>query len=179
MISAKTRFDALLYACNRLVANFPSARARQFFYRHVMQLDLAPGVRILSGLWLDCRGRCRIGRNTTINQNCRLDNRGGIDIGANVNISPEVHILTADHDLSSPDFAGRELAVHIGDRAFIGSRAIILPGVTLGDRCGVGAGSVVTADVECGTIVAGAPARVIGHRPDNLTYERTYQRHFF
>jgi len=179
MISAKIRFDALLYVCNRVVACFPSARARQWFYRHVMQVDLAPGARILSGLWLDCRGHCQIGRNSTINQNCRLDNRGGIRIGANVSISPAVHILTADHDLSSPDFAGRELPVRIGDWAFIGSRAIILPGVTLGDRCGVGAGSVVTKDVESGAIVAGVPAKVIGHRPDNLNYDRTYQRHFF
>ena len=179
MITAKNRFDALLYVCNRLVAYFPSGHVRLCFYRHVMRLDIAPGVRILSGLWLDCRGQCRIGPNTIINQNCRLDNRGGIEIGANVSVSPDVHILTADHDLSSPDFKGRELPVHIGDRSFIGSRAIILPGVTLSEGCGVGAGSVVTKDVERGAIVAGVPARVIGRRPDNLRYDTTYLRHFF
>jgi acetyltransferase-like isoleucine patch superfamily enzyme len=179
MIPATIRFDALLYVCNRLVACFPSGRIRRYFYRRAMRLDIAPGVRILSGLWLDCRGKCRIGPHTIINQNCRLDNRGGIEIGANVSISPDVHILTADHDLSSPDFAGRELPVRIGDRAFIGSRAIILPGVTLGEGCGVGAGSVVTKDVAPGAIVAGAPARVIGHRPDNLRYDSMYRRSFF
>lgn len=179
MISATIRFDALLYVCNRFVACLPSGRVRRYFYRHVMQLDLAHGVRILSGLWLDCRGKCRIGPNTVINQNCRLDNRGGIEIGANVSISPEVHILTADHDLASPDFSGRERSVCIGDRAFVGSRAIILPGVTLGEGCGVGAGSVVTKAVAPGTIVAGVPARVIGRRPDHLRYDTTYRRHFF
>ena len=179
MIAANNRFDALLYVCNRLVACFPSGHARLCFYRHAMRLDIAPGVRILSGLWLDCRGQCRIGANTVINQNCRLDNRGGIEIGANVSISPDVHILTADHDLASPDFKGREVPVRIGDMAFVGSRAIILPGVTLGEGCGVGAGSVVTKDVERCAIVAGAPARIIGRRPDNLLYDTTYRRHFF
>ena len=179
MISAKNRFDALLYVCNRLVAYFPSGHVRLSFYRYAMRLDIAPGVRILSGLWLDCRGKCRIGPNTIINQNCRLDNRGGIEIGSNVSISPHVHILTADHDLASLDFKGRELPVQIGNRAFIGSRAIILPGLTLGEGCGVGAGSVVTKDVERSAIVAGSPARVIGRRPDNLSYDTTYRRHFF
>ena len=179
MISATFRFDALLYVCNRLVAFFPSGRVRRYFYRRVMQIDISPGVRILSGLWLDCRGHCRIGPHTIINQDCRLDNRGGIEIGANVSISPGVHILTADHDLASPDFKGRELSVHIGDRAFIGSRVIILPGVTLGAGCGIGAGSIVTKDVEPGVVVAGVPARPIGKRPDNLRYDTTYRRHFF
>lgn len=179
MMSANLRFDALLYVCNRVVAVLPSARLRQFFYRHVMRLELGPGVKILSGLWLDCRGKCRIGNNSVINQDCRLDNRGGIRIGANVSISPGVHILTADHDLASPDFQGRELPVIIGDRVFIGSRAIILPGVSLGEECAVGAGSVVTGNVEPGAIVAGAPAKVIGRRPGNFRYDTSYRRHFF
>lgn len=179
MIPANSRFDALLYVCNRVVAYFPSAAVRQYFYRHAMLLDLSPGVRILSGLWLDCRGQCSIGRNTIINQNCWIDNRGGIRIGANVSISPHVHIITADHDLSSPDFGGSERPVSIEDRVFIGSRATILPGVTLGEGCGVGAGSVVTKSVEPGTIVAGVPARAVGRRPRNLRYELSYQRRFF
>ncbi len=179
MIPAKSRFDALLYICNRVVAYFPSSRVRKFFYRHVMQLELAPGVQILSGLWLDCRGQCRIGRNTIINQNCWIDNRGGIEIGSNVSISPYVQILTADHDLASPDFSGSERAVRIEDRAFIGTRALILPGITLGKGCGVGAGSVVTKDVAPGVIVAGVPAREIGKRPDTLRYDLSYHRHFF
>lgn len=173
------RFDALLYLCNRIVAGLPSARLRGWFYRHVMKIEMEPGVHILSGLWLDCRGHCKIGCNSVINQNCRLDNRGGLEIGANVSISPEVHIITADHDLSSPEFAGRERPVRIGDHVFIGSRAIILPGITLGEGCGVAAGSVVVKDVEPGTIVAGVPARVIGRRPDKLQYDLSYNRHFF
>lgn len=60
-----------------------------------------------SGLWLDCRGHLAIGENSVINQRCRLDARGGLIIGANVSISPEVHILSADHDVSSIDFSGR------------------------------------------------------------------------
>lgn len=49
----------------------------------------------------------------------------------------------------------------IGEEVFIGIDAIILPGVAIGDRCVVGAGSVVTADVPSGSVVAGYPARRI------------------
>lgn len=179
MLRKSAGFDALIYFCNVVVAVFPSSRIRLSFYRHVMGLEICEGTRILSGLWLDCRRHCRIGRHSVVNQNCRLDNRGGIEIGDSVSISPEVHILTADHDMRSPSFAGRERPVRIGDHVFVGSRAIILPGVTLGRGCAVAAGSIVTKDVEPFTIVAGNPARPIGRRPENLDYRCSYERHFF
>jgi maltose O-acetyltransferase len=178
MIPRPVRFDALLYVCNLVVAQLPSASLRMLFYRRAMKLDLGPGAHILSGLWLDARGCCRIGENSVINQRCRLDNRGEIWIGANVSISPEVHILTADHDARATDFAGRLRGVRIEDFVFVGSRAMILPGVTLGRGCVVGAGSVVTRDVEPYAIVAGVPCRTIGRRPENLDYRCDGKRRF-
>ncbi|MDH6066721.1 hypothetical protein NWP26_05500 [Chrysosporum ovalisporum APH033B] len=62
----------------------------------------------------------------------------------------------------------------IGNRAWIAYRVIILPGVTIGEGAVVGAGAVVTKDVEAYTIVAGNPARVIGQRSANLTYQLNY-----
>jgi acetyltransferase-like isoleucine patch superfamily enzyme len=54
--------------------------------------------------------------------------------------------------------------VKIGDDVWIGARAVILPGVTIGSRCVVAAGAVVKSDVPDGTIVAGVPARPVGTR---------------
>ena len=55
--------------------------------------------------------------------------------------------------------------VEIGERCFIGARAIVLKGVTLGDQVTIGAGAVVTRDVPAGAMVAGNPARVVGQSP--------------
>lgn len=172
------RFDALLWVCNYLVAVFPSVRLRHLFYRWAMQIRVDDGARIFSGAWLDCRGQMTVGKNSVINQRCRLDNRGGISIGENVSISPEVHLITADHDVNDPMFGGRNKPIVICDRVFVGSRATILPGVTLHRGCVVAAGSVVTKDVPEYAVVAGVPARQISSRSRELRYELNYVRHF-
>lgn len=176
---AAVRFDALLYVCNLVVASFPSARLRKLFYQRVMQVEMAPGVFIHSGLWLDCRRQLVIGENSVINQRCRLDARGYITIGRNVSISPEVHIITADHDISTDDIGGRNRPVKIEDFVFIGSRATILPGVTIGEGAVVAAGAVVTKSVGPRELVAGIPARKIGMRTSAFNYNTKVVRHFF
>jgi acetyltransferase-like isoleucine patch superfamily enzyme len=176
---AAVRFDALLYICNIVVANFPSARFRKLFYQRVMQVEMAPGVFIHSGLWLDCRRQLVIGENSVINQRCRLDARGFITIGKNVSISPEVHIITADHDISTDDIGGRNRPVTIGDFVFVGSRAMILPGVDIGEGAVVAAGAVVTKSVPPRDVVAGIPAKKIGTRTAKFNYNTKVVRHFF
>jgi acetyltransferase-like isoleucine patch superfamily enzyme len=176
---AAVRFDALLYICNLVVANLPSARLRKLFYQRVMQVEMGPGVFFHSGLWLDCRRQLVIGENSVINQRCRLDARGYITIGKNVSISPEVHIITADHDIARDDIGGRERPVTIGDFVFVGSRATILPGVNIGEGAVVAAGAVVTKSVGPREIVAGIPARKIGMRTAKFAYNTKVVRHFF
>jgi acetyltransferase-like isoleucine patch superfamily enzyme len=171
--------DGLLYFTNRIIANIPFHSIRAFFYRYFLKIIMEEGSHIFMEAWFDTRKKFTLGKNSVINEKCRLDNRGGIYIGMNVSISSQVCILTGDHDIQSPDFAGRARAVNIEDRVFIGTRAMILPGVTLGEGCVVGAGSVVTKDVAPFTIVAGIPAKPIGHRNENLTYTTNYPRLFF
>ncbi|MEJ7560469.1 MAG: acyltransferase [Pedobacter sp.] len=126
----------------------------------------------------DCAKNLSIGKNSVVNAKCRLDNRGRIVIGENVSISQEVLILTADHDVDAADFAGRSLTVHIEDYVWIGTRAIILPGITIGKGALIAAGAVVTKDVIPYAIVAGVPARVIKMRRTDLKYETKYRRLF-
>ena len=128
--------------------------------------------------WFDTIGSFNMGNNSTINQKCHLDNRGGLTIGSNVSISSEVCILTADHDPNTADFAGRCRGVSIEDYAFIGTRAMILAGVTIGQGAIVAAGAVVSRDVLPYEIVAGIPARVIGSRRKDLDYSASYCRLF-
>jgi len=167
-----------LYLCNEWIAGFPSQRIRNFYYRKVMHLSLGPGCSIFMHCSFDCAKNLSIGANSVINQKCRLDNRGGISIGENVSISQEVLILTADHDTEATDFKGREKPVHIEDFVWIGTRAIILPGVTIGYGALIAAGAVVAKDVAPYSIMGGVPAKLIKARRKDLNYQTKYKRLF-
>lgn len=126
---------------------------------------LKPGVEVLSP------GCLRIGSHTNIGRHVHLDSRGGLMIGDNVNISDDIAIWTAEHDIQSPDFAMTKGPVCVEARVWLCFRSIILPGVTLGEGCVVASGAVVTKDVPPFSVVAGIPAKVIGHRSKELTYQ--------
>ena len=161
-----------------MVNKVPSHKMRNWWYRKIWRLAIGTRSYIFLGTTFDARGNFAIGGGSVINQNCRMDNRGGITIGDNVSISADVIILTADHDPNSPTFDGRTRSVAIQDFAFVGTRAMILPGVTLGKGAVVAAGSVVTKDVKPFTIVGGVPARPIGVRTTHLDYSLDYGRLF-
>jgi acetyltransferase-like isoleucine patch superfamily enzyme len=80
--------------------------------------------------------------------------------------------------LNSPDFAGRNKAVAIEDYVWIGTRAMILPGVSIAKGAVVAAGSVVSKDVEPFQVVGGVPAKLITIRNSELRYKLAYQRLF-
>lgn len=165
-----------IFICNRWVSRIPSHSVRLFYYRRVMKYNIGPGAAILMDCTFDCTQNLSIGPNTVINGKCRLDNKGGISLGQNVSISHECIILSADHDLDSRDFAGRERPVTIEDYAWIGTRAMIMPGVTIGKGAVVAAGAVVTRDVAPYNVVAGVPAKMIRQRTEDLNYQLSYRR---
>lgn len=106
----------------------------------------------------------KIGVGTIIGYATFIDGRDKVTIGSHTDIASEVMIYSQEHDLTAPDFAARSGSVVIGDYVFIGPRAIILPGVTVGDGAVIAAGAVVTKDVDKFTIVGGVPAKIIGER---------------
>ncbi len=117
-----------------------------------------------------------LGDRNIINFGCLFDGRHyQIRIGCDVSIGPEASILTLGHDPQSSKFADKGGDVIIGDRCWIAYRAIILPGVKIGEGAVVGAGSVVTKDIEPYTVVAGNPARFIKKRSPDLHYTLNYQ----
>lgn len=168
------KFEAQLYLCNRLISKIPSHRLRLTFYRMMMGFRIGSNSYIFMDAWFDTPGKFKIGDNSVVNQKCRLDNRGGLTIGNKVSVSSEVCILTADHDPASPEFAGRLAPVVLEDYTFVGTRAIIMPGVTIHRGAVVAAGAVVTKDVPAFTVVAGIPARPIKERCRDLSYTVDY-----
>lgn len=175
----QVRFDGILYITNRIIALIPFHFVRLSFYRYCLGFEIATGSSIFMEAWFDTKKNFSMGKNSVVNQKCRLDNRGGINIGDNVSISSEVCILTGYHDPKSSDFSGIIKCVTVEDYVFVGTRAMILPGVTLGKGSFVAAGAVVTKNVEPFTIVAGVPAKPIGSRCSDLNYSATYTRLFF
>ena len=117
-----------------------------------------------------------LGARNVINFGCVFDGRiYSIRTGKDVSIGPNATILTLSHNPQSPHFANKGGDVEIGDRVWIAYGAIILPGVTIGEGAVVGAGSVVTKDVEPYTIVAGNPARFIKYRNTELDYHLDFK----
>lgn len=94
-----------------------------------------------------------------------------ITIGDNVTLAPRVHILA--HDASLGVFTGQVRAANvvIGDDVFIGADAIVLPGVHVGNRVVIGAGSVVTKDIPDNSVAVGNPAKVICSLDDYIAKE--------
>lgn len=167
-----------LYLCNHLISNIPSHFIRLWYYKKIMNFKIGLGSTILMKTIVDCSKGIIIGKNSVVNARCRLDNRGTITIGNNVSISSDVVILTADHDMDSFNFLGRNRQVIIEDYVWVGTRAIIMPGITIGKGAVIAAGSLVTKNVMPYQVVAGIPAKFIKERNKNLSYNPSYKRLF-
>ena len=130
-----------------------------------------------------CGGR-NIHRFASLARNCRIDYPWNVSIGElssigsgawvyaldkisignNVCIGEDVRLITGSHDVSSPTFDLVTRPITINDNVWVATDSIVLPGVTIGEGAVVGAGAVVTKDVEPWTVVAGNPAKFIKKR---------------
>lgn len=129
---------------------------------------------------LTCTDVCKpkgiaIAEGAVIGRHCLIDGRGGLTIGENVAISSYAILISGGHHVDHPNFEGWVAPMAIGNRAWIGTRAIVLGGIQIGEGAIVAAGAVVTHDVEPFTVVAGVPARVIKKRSHKLHYDLDYR----
>jgi len=124
--------------------------------------------RIGSNVWIEAPFHVSYGVNLSLgdgvylNAGCVVLDSAPVSVGANTMLGPGVHIYCADHHRDAKKRrAGieRALPVVIGQDVWIGGRAILLPGITVGDGAIVAAGAVVTKDVKSGERVAGIPAQ--------------------
>lgn len=123
-----------------------------------------------AGFWLQPPFYCDYGYNIStgeqvfFNFNCVVLDVMPVKIGSRTLIGPNVQIYTATHPMDYRErAAGLEFAkpVTIGEDVWIGGSAVICPGVTVGDRAVIGAGSVVTKDVPSDVFAAGNPCKII------------------
>src|SRR3989339_860323 len=146
-----------------LVGYVPSHCYRKFVYRLL-------GIKIGKGSTIHTKARfydprnISVGEDSIIGEGAVLDGRDELSIGSHVDIATEVMIYNSEHNVNDENFAADNGKVIIEDYVFIGPRAIILAGVTIGRGAIVGAGAVVTKDVPPYAIVGGVPAKIIGER---------------
>lgn len=185
-----------------LTGYIPSHRIRLFLYRYFFRIRIGHDSFIHWRARFNLPSGIEIGDNTVIGNDIFLDGRffrewkngqkrfmtylsdflspkeRPLTIGKNVSIAGDVRIFTMQHDIDDPYF--REVAgrVRIEDYAVIGSRAMILPGVTVGRGAVVAAGAVVTKDVAPYTLVGGIPAVFIRNRSRDLRYTLKFARMF-
>lgn len=146
-----------------IVGNIPSHHVRRFFYR-MSGLSIGSGSSIHTGFRVYDPFGITIGSDTVVGEGCVFDGRDELRIGDHVDIASEVMIYNSQHDINDPAFKAISKKVIIDDYVFIGPRAIILPGVTIGRGAIVGAGAVVTKNVPPFQVVGGVPAQKIGER---------------
>jgi acetyltransferase-like isoleucine patch superfamily enzyme len=166
-----------LLGANVLAASQLVGEARRGRLLRRLGLRIAPDARVQAGCFFFGRD-VSVGPGSWINHRCYFDSRAPIRIGRNCDLGMEVMLCTSGHEPGSrARRAGRYQAapIVIGDGCWLGARALVLPGVTIGEGAVVAAGAVVTSDVAPYTIVGGNPAREIGKRSEALSYRLAYQ----
>jgi acetyltransferase-like isoleucine patch superfamily enzyme len=120
-------------------------------------------------VWLN-GDRIELGDRVGFNYGCYVNGYGGLTIGDDCMFGPYVMIHTANHELGDPTQPPTghgwrdDGPLAIGRNSWVGMGACVLPGVTIGEGCVVGAGSVVADDLPPFTVAVGNPARVVRER---------------
>ena len=144
------------------LSNSEIQRRRDFLRTFVAKLD--EGAMINSPFYMEFANHLEMGVNSFINYDCIMLNNAMVKLGDNVLVGPKVSFYTAMHPID-PKQREQWLVyakpITVEDNVWIGGSATILGGVTIGKNAIVGAGAVVTKDVEPNTIVVGNPARVL------------------
>jgi len=161
------------YGYNHFFSHFPSYFIRKAYLQNILRIKIGIGTAIHMGCFIT-GNKIIIGERTVINRKVFLDGRFGLDIGSDVSISPNCCLLSLGHDPNSETFESLPGKIQLGSRCWLGFGAMILPGITLGEGCVVGAGSIVTKSFTSFQIIAGNPAKLIGNRNSNLIYELNY-----
>ncbi len=142
---------------------FPSHTLRRFLYR-LSGVKIGKGSTLHAGVVFYDPKNVSVGEDSIVGEGTVLDGRAKLYIGNHVDIASEVMVYNSQHDINDETFMAISKAVIIEDYVFVGPRAIILPGVTIGQGAVVAAGAVVTRDIPPYAVVGGVPAKVIGER---------------
>lgn len=123
----------------------------------VILLSTGPAVQ----LYTDPGGHIEIGAGSVVNRGASIASVAHVHIGRHVLISQYVDIMDTDFHSVEDRFRAEARPITIGDHVWLGTKAVVLKGVTIGEGAVVSAGSVVATDVPPRVVVAGNPARII------------------
>jgi acetyltransferase-like isoleucine patch superfamily enzyme len=161
MVASVRRAMAITPVLNRLT--FDDADQIRAVFSDLIGKELDDGFSLIPPFYTTGGENIRVGRDVFINQNCTMYDLGGIDIGDDVMIGPNVSIITSGHPLEPALRRAFVTAkpIVIERNVWIAAGVTIIGGVTIGENAVVAAGSVVTRDVPPNTLAGGNPARVI------------------
>ncbi len=181
MTEKEKMLHGLLYDANydtNLIAERNKCKAQCFKFNNTQYEDLKTRQEILKNLlgstpdnftiepsfWCDYGYNIHLGKNFYSNHNLVILDGAPVTFGDNVFIAPNCGFYTAGHPLNVTERnKGLEYAkpIHIGNNVWFGANVIVLPGVSVGDNCTIGAGSVVVKDIPANSLAVGNPCRVI------------------
>ncbi len=160
LTAERRRARELLHRLNVFLPGVPSTSATEVLRQLLPNAASLPSVQ--PPFYCDYGYNIHLGPGVFLNFNCLILDAARVTIGARTQFGPNVQIYAATHPLDAVERrSGLEsaLPVSIGEDCWIGGSAVICPGVTIGDRCVIGAGSVVTRDIPDDTLAVGNPAR--------------------
>lgn len=163
---------AIWWFTNSLLASMPSKHLRWFGLK-IVGMNIGKNVRFYQGFHIRNPKGIIINDGVSVGPRVLLDGRCGIRIGIGATLAYDCIIWSLNHDYNDAFFCGKGAPVEIGSYAWICSRAIVLPGVKVGEGAVVASGAVVTHNVEPYTVVGGIPARVISRR-NKIEYKYGY-----
>ena len=161
LLAERLRTQLLFQELNAAPADDVAERSRLL---RTLLPNAGTGLGLNSPFYCDYGTNITMGDQVFLNFNCTILDVAAVTIGSRTLLGPGVQIYTATHPLDYEERAsGLESAkpIVIGEDVWIGGGAILCPGVTIGARAVIGAGSVVTKDVPADTLAAGNPCRVI------------------
>ena len=160
---AHKEMDRCRMLCFEINSTPPSREALLPLERKLLRGRMGVGSFMTPPFQIDYGCSMELGSGVFANHGLTVMSAGGIAIGDGAMLGPEVALLTVNHD-ERDLMVIRCRGIRIGKGAWIGARAIIMPGVSVGDGAIVGSGSVVTHDVPGNAIVVGNPARLLRMR---------------
>lgn len=154
---------------NVVINKLPSRHLRKWFYQ-MMGAQIGKNTFPCRRVEVLLPKGLKLADGVAVGWFAELDARGGISIDHDTNISSHVKLITGSHDIDDPNFTADFRPIKIGHHCWIGTGAIILQGISIGDGAVIGAGAVVTKDVPAYEVWGGVPAKFIRKRNNSLHY---------